>query len=146
MLSIVCSLVSQEHIKQFELWPNFNVDILILEANLTIYITELWWLYTCVSWLKFLLLWNRFFSLENNFLKFSVYPNPSSPKTPHPLKKHSRASLVAQWLSVCLPMQGTRVWALVWEDPTCRGAAGPVSHNYWASASGACAPQQERPR
>lgn len=26
MLSIVCSLVSQEYIKQFELWPNFNVD------------------------------------------------------------------------------------------------------------------------
>ena len=25
---------------------------------------------------------------------------------------------------------GTRVRALVWEDPTCRGAAGPVSHNY----------------
>ena len=42
----------------------------------------------------------------------------------------SRASLVAQWLRICLPMQGTRVRALVWEDPTCRGAAGPVSHNY----------------
>ena len=56
------------------------------------------------------------------------------------------ASLVAQWLRVCLPMQGTRVRALVWEDPTCRGAAGPVSHNYWACAYGACAPQQERPR
>ena len=41
-----------------------------------------------------------------------------------------RASLVAQWLRVCLPMRGTRVRALVWEDPTCRGAAGPVSHNY----------------
>ena len=41
-----------------------------------------------------------------------------------------RASLVAQWLRVCLPMQGTRVRALVWEDPTCRGATGPVSHNY----------------
>ena len=40
------------------------------------------------------------------------------------------ASLVAQWLRICLPMQGTRVRALVWEDPTCRGAAGPVSHNY----------------
>ena len=40
------------------------------------------------------------------------------------------ASLVAQWLRVCLPMQGTWVRALVWEDPTCRGAAGPVSHNY----------------
>ena len=40
------------------------------------------------------------------------------------------ASLVAQWLRICLPMQGTRVRALVWEDPTCRGAAKPVSHNY----------------
>ena len=59
---------------------------------------------------------------------------------------NSRASLVAQWLGVCLPMRGTRVRALVWEDPTCHGATGPVSHNYWACASGACAPQQERPR
>ena len=41
-----------------------------------------------------------------------------------------RASLVAQWLRVCLPMQGTQVRALVQEDPTCRGATGPVSHNY----------------
>ena len=40
------------------------------------------------------------------------------------------ASLVTQWLRICLPMQGTRVQALVWEDPTCRGAARPVSHNY----------------
>ena len=45
-------------------------------------------------------------------------------------KKKYRASLVVQWLRICLPMQGTRVQALVWEDPTCRGAAGPVSHNY----------------
>ena len=41
----------------------------------------------------------------------------------------SRASLVAQWLGIRLPMQGTRVRALVWEDPTCRGATRPVSHN-----------------
>ena len=41
-----------------------------------------------------------------------------------------RASLVAQWLRICLPMQGTRVRALVWEDPTCRGATGPMSHNF----------------
>ncbi|KAJ8786651.1 hypothetical protein J1605_006140 [Eschrichtius robustus] len=40
------------------------------------------------------------------------------------------ASLVAQWLRICLPMQGTWVRALVWEDPTCRGATRPVSHNY----------------
>ena len=62
------------------------------------------------------------------------------------IKSTNRASLVAQWLRICLPMQGTRVRALVWEDPTCRGATRPVSHNYWACVSGACAPQQERPR
>ena len=28
------------------------------------------------------------------------------------------------------PGVGSRVRALVWEDPTCHGAAGPVSHNY----------------
>ena len=62
------------------------------------------------------------------------------------LKCTHRASLVAQWLRICLPMQRTRVRALVWEDPTCRGATRPVSHSCWAYASGACAPQQERPR
>ena len=31
-------------------------------------------------------------------------------------------------------MQRTRVRALVWEDPTCRGATKPVHHNYWAWA------------
>ena len=45
-------------------------------------------------------------------------------------KINSWASLVAQWLRICLPMQGTRVRALVWEDPTCRGATKPVRHNY----------------
>ena len=45
------------------------------------------------------------------------------------LKLGSGASLVAQWLRICLPMQGTRVRALVWEDPTCHGATRPVSHN-----------------
>ena len=59
--------------------------------------------------------------------------------------KNPGASLVAQWLRIRLPMQRTWVWALVQEDPTCRGATRPASHNYWACASGACAPQQERP-
>ena len=44
------------------------------------------------------------------------------------------ASLVAQWLRIRLPMQGTWVWALVQEDPTCHRATKPVSHNYWACA------------
>ena len=33
-------------------------------------------------------------------------------------KIQNRASLVAQWLRICLPMEGTRVRALVCEDPT----------------------------
>ena len=41
-----------------------------------------------------------------------------------------RASLVAQWLRLCLPMQGTQVRALVREDLTCRGATKPVRRNY----------------
>ena len=34
---------------------------------------------------------------------------------------------MAQWLRLRLPMQGTRVRALVWEDPTCRGATRPTT-------------------
>ena len=68
-----------------------------------------------------------------------------------------RVSLVAQWLRIHLPMQGTRVQDLVWEDPTCRWATkpvhrkywacslGPESLNYWACAPRARAPQQEKP-
>ena len=44
-------------------------------------------------------------------------------------KQLQRASLVAQWLRILLPMQGTRVRALVQEDPTCCGATKPVCHN-----------------
>ena len=47
----------------------------------------------------------------------------------HEIKKLG-ASLVVQWLRIRLPMQGTRVRALVWEDPTCCGATKHVSHNY----------------
>ena len=30
-----------------------------------------------------------------------------------------------------LPMQGTQVWSLVWEDSLCHRATKPVHHNYW---------------
>ena len=46
------------------------------------------------------------------------------------IKNIGGASLVAQWLRICRPMQGTQARALVWEDPTCRGATKPVRHNY----------------
>ena len=55
----------------------------------------------------------------------------SSEKQLNPITKINYwASLVAQWLRICLLMQETRVRALVWEDPTGRGATRPVSHNY----------------
>ena len=66
--------------------------------------------------------------------------------------KLSGTSLVAQWLRICLPMQGTRIRALVWEDPTGCGATNPVHHNYWACALElvshnywACVPQLLKP-
>ena len=46
------------------------------------------------------------------------------------LKWITRTSLVAQWLRIRLPMQGTWVRALVQEDPTCHGATKLVHHNY----------------
>ena len=52
-----------------------------------------------------------------------------------------RASLVVQWLRICLSMQGTRVQSLVQEHPTCLGATKPVHHNYESLCSRACAPQ-----
>ena len=74
--------------------------------------------------------------------------------------KRIGTSLVAQWLRICLPVQGTRLRALAREDPTCRGATKPMRHNYWArkpqllspraTTTEACtprarAPQQEEP-
>ena len=44
------------------------------------------------------------------------------------------ASLVVQWLRICLPVQGTWVQVLAQEYPTCRRATKPVCHNYWACA------------
>ena len=49
-------------------------------------------------------------------------------------KPQRGTSLVAQWLRIRLPMQGTRVRSLVQEDPTCHRATKPVHHNYWACA------------
>lgn len=44
-----------------------------------------------------------------------------------------RTSLLVQWVRVCLPMQGTRIRFLVWEDPnfswrlsSCPTTTGPV--------------------
>ena len=46
-----------------------------------------------------------------------------------------RASLVAQWLRICLPVLETRVPFLIQEDPTCCRGAKPVHHSNWACMS-----------
>ena len=46
------------------------------------------------------------------------------------IKKTNRTSLVVQWLGIRLPVWGTWLQAVVREDPTCCGAAGPIHHNY----------------
>ena len=69
------------------------------------------------------------------------------------MKRHRvGTSLVVQWLTIHLPMQGTWVRSLVWEDPTCCGATKPMCHNYWAWALEpashnywACMPQLLKP-
>ena len=43
-------------------------------------------------------------------------------------------SLVVQWLWIHLPVQGTRVWSLLWEDSICRRATKPVHYNFWAGS------------
>ena len=42
----------------------------------------------------------------------------------------NRTSMVAQWLRIHLPKQGTWVQSLVREDSTCHGAIKPVCHSY----------------
>ena len=62
-------------------------------------------------------------------------------------------SLVVQWLRICLPMQGTEVRSLVWDNSTCCKATRPVRHNSWAqipqllklTSPRAYALQQEKP-
>ena len=79
--------------------------------------------------------------------------------------KYRGTSQMVQWVRIHLTKQGTWVWFLVREDPTCFRATKPVLHNYWACAlepgkhnsrahvpqllkplsPRACAPQQEKP-
>ena len=55
------------------------------------------------------------------------------------------ASLVAQWLRIHLPMQGTRVPSLVREDPHAAEQLSPWATTTEARAPRACALQQEKP-
>ena len=54
-------------------------------------------------------------------------------------------STVAQWMGVCLPVQGTRIRSPVREDATCSRAAEPECRAHWQPACPR-APSGERPR
>ena len=41
--------------------------------------------------------------------------------------QYMRTSLVVQWVRIRLPMQGTRVQFLIWEDSTCHGITNRCS-------------------
>ena len=45
---------------------------------------------------------------------------------------------MAQWIRICLPVQGTQVQSLVWEDSTCHRATKPKSYNHRSPC--ACSP------
>ena len=49
-------------------------------------------------------------------------------------KNNVRASPMAQWERICLPVQETQVQSLFWEDPRCHKATKPVCHTYSACA------------
>ena len=46
-----------------------------------------------------------------------------------------RTPLVVQWVSIYLPLQGTRVWSLVWEESPCCGQLSPCATTSEAHAS-----------
>ena len=60
-------------------------------------------------------------------------------------KNNPGISLVAQWVRICLPMQGPWVWSLVWEDSACcRATKQQLSNNYWSpSARSTCSATRE---
>ena len=53
----------------------------------------------------------------------------------------SGTSLVIQWMRVHLPMQGTQIRSLVWEDPMCHGATEPEPQLLKPACPRACTPQ-----
>ena len=82
-----------------------------------------------------------FFPLASSFFKSISLDYKSNVHTPcwKTLKitgkrnlNHFSASLVAQWLRIRLPVQGTWVRSLVQENHTHCRAPKPMCHNYWA--------------
>ena len=91
------------------------------------WIRKMWYIYT-MEYYSAIKKWNN-----------AICSNMDGPRDYHTKwskseRERQGPSLVAHWLRIHLPMQGTRVRALVQEDPTCHGATKPMNHNYWACA------------
>ena len=86
-----------------------------------------------VSWVDYPGMYNcKLLSIRLTVLLLEQTPFPLLDAFFNSLSKYSQTgtSLVAQWLRIHLPMQGTRVQFLVQEDSTCHGATKPVRHKY----------------
>ena len=59
-------------------------------------------------------------------------------------KACEKASLMAQWYRICLPMQKTGVQSLVQYDATCHGATNSKCHNHWAHVPQLLKPMRPR--
>ena len=77
-----------------------------------------------------------FYALLNRPLLFDIAKLRTS-------KKKYWISLVVQCMRICLPLQGTRVWSLIWKDPAGPGAPKPVCHVHWACVPKASGARQE---
>ena len=43
-------------------------------------------------------------------------------------------SLIVQWIGIRMAMQGSRIWSLIWKDPTFYRTTKLMCWNYWACA------------
>ena len=84
---------------------------------------------TSGNWKTFLML-RKYLSFCLFFINHSITLNIKAMAQSINLELGS--ALVFQWLRICLPMQGTQIWSLVWEDSTCCRATKPLRHNYIA--------------
>ena len=76
-------------------------------------------------------------SHRNQEPRTATKSSPRSPqleKAPVEQRRPNTAKINKSKKRIRLPVQGTRVRALVWEDPTCRRATKSMHHNYWACA------------
>ena len=128
---------SKIHIKKFAILTNFKctVQCTVKYIHIVVHHPSPELFSTCKT--------DTLYPLNNNFL-FLPPPGPGNHSSTFCfyefdysrdlIKVYSGTSLVARWLRIRLPMQGTWVRALVWEDPTCHGTTKPMHHNYWACA------------